>query len=511
VEELECRLLPSVVVNQNFDGLVNPKVEPPDSDLAAGPSSIVQTVNRLIRVSDKMGNSLLSDSLTDFFNTGTDFIFDPRVIYDDITNKFYVVMIDFNAPAMPQATASNLVVAISNTSTPGNLTTDWTKLVIPDSEIDPAGGCLLADYPALGWNADGVVISHNMRDLANDTFSHMQLVSIDNANHIFINNLAIDGSNLDRLKIAPARMHASAPGSPMWLVEESRVNGSQFLYVIEMNQPFSAAPSFTNFMVEVPYYYNDATTPPVQPNGSIIATGDTRILDAAMRGTDLVACHYVSDGTEDQVRWYQIDISNAAAPKLVDCGRIDRGPGVATYVPCIEIAPDYSLGLSFLESSATEYMSMYVTGRRATDPPGTLELPVEVAAGRANYQGTRFGDNSGASVDPVNGSFWVVNELATNANRARNWADEVANFTIAGCPQGDGSSNDREEIIGDGSDGVPDINGTPRATGAPDTLTSASGGSGRHAQSSGPTKSDAVDSFYAYDAPFVGGVFVGGY
>src|SRR5437660_10381125 len=100
------------------------------------------------------------------------------------------------------------------------------------------------------------------------------------------------------------------------------------------------------------------------------------MLDAAMRNHELVAVQNISDGSETMARWYIFDLSSATNPVLRDWGNVFEGYGVATYIPAIDIAPDMSLGLSYLESSAGEYVSMYVTGRRASDASGTMESPV---------------------------------------------------------------------------------------------------------------------------------------
>src|SRR5205823_3953610 len=90
-------------------------------------------------------------------------------------------------------------------------------------------------------------------------------------------------------------------------------------------------------------------------------------------------------------------------------------------------APNGNFGMSFIESSPTEFMSMYVTGRSPADPAGTMEAPQLVAAGAGVYTGGRAGDFSGINVDPANNSFWGANEIA-NATSGR-WETRLANFS----------------------------------------------------------------------------------
>jgi hypothetical protein len=101
--------------------------------------------------------------------------------------------------------------------------------------------------------------------------------------------------------------------------------------------------------------------------------------------------------------------------------------------------------MTFMESSANEFMSMYVTGQRAGDPPGTMQAPVLVKVGEdplrlfvpiGEIPGPhRAGDYSGIAVDPVDGTFWAANEYATAALSpelpiSNNWGTWIANFSI---------------------------------------------------------------------------------
>src|SRR5262249_22899545 len=152
-----------------------------------------------------------------------------------------------------------------------------------------------------------------------------------------------------------------------------------------------------------------------QPGGGRIATNDARILNAAWRNDRLVAAQTVgeSDGFA-HARFYEI--STAGTPALTQWADVaPRGAGARTHYPSIEINPSGHLGMTFMESSATEYMSMYVTAQTAPNPDatlqGTLAPPVLAQGGQAHYNAFdgspyRAGDFSGISVDPVDGSFW---------------------------------------------------------------------------------------------------------
>jgi hypothetical protein len=405
----------------SFQGIGATGFRPPDTDMAVGPNQVVETVNTSLQIYDKAGNTLFADSLNNFFGSGTDFLSDPRVVYNDATHRFLVVVEEFNAADPGAATQSYLDYAISNSSDP---TAGFITYQLNTTESDASLGTLLNDYPTLGWNADGFVVTQNMfsAPLDSGSFAHVQVVSIDNAGNAFIN----DRANGQDFSLSPARMHDASPGGPMWFVESQ---GGNSLRLVEMTNVFSLSPTFTDMTLSVPSYMDASQTPPTQPDGTAVTPQiDSRILNVALRGNELVAAQNVSDGSETQARWYTVDLTDPSNPSLLDTGNVNAGAGVATYMPAIDIAADGSLGLSYLESSASEYMSMYVTGRQARDQAGTMEGPVLVQAGLANYGGGRAGDMSGIGIDPTDGSFWAANEYASASG---DWGTAVAHFSMS--------------------------------------------------------------------------------
>src|SRR5262249_37856654 len=103
----------------------------------------------------------------------------------------------------------------------------------------------------------------------------------------------------------------------------------------------------------------------------------------------------------------------------------------------IDINSNGDLGMTFMESSATEdiseYISMYVTGQSVFDAgDNTMQDAVVThpginfysADGRIPY---RAGDYSTTSVDPVDDSFWSVNMYKGTAA----YDTGIANFSVS--------------------------------------------------------------------------------
>src|SRR5206468_11973625 len=139
----------------------------------------------------------------------------------------------------------------------------------------------------------------NMFDTSLTYFQHVQVLSIDKATVLDSNNGTFNKSQVDpvgtHFTMAPATMHGSAAGGPMWFVEETNVDsfgnglaGSNVHVVRGTN--LLTVPTFTDFNIAVTPY----AAPPkaAQPSGTI-ETNDTRILNAVWRGDRLVASQTV--------------------------------------------------------------------------------------------------------------------------------------------------------------------------------------------------------------------------
>src|SRR5262249_44728015 len=121
----------------------------------------------------------------------------------------------------------------------------------------------------------------------------------------------------------------------------------------------------------------------------------------------------------------------------VSQGEINPGAGVFTYFPSADIAPNGDIAITYLESSSSENMSMYVTGITG----GVLQPAVLAAPGVRTYTGVGgsdtspflAGDYSGTTVDVLpsgnyTNSFWSANEYT---NSAGTWSTALASYSIS--------------------------------------------------------------------------------
>ena len=197
----------------------------------------------------------------------------------------------------------------------------------------------------------------------------------------------------------------------------------------------SNAPYFNIGDIGVDYY----TPPPqaVQPSGAPIYTNGSEILNADWHDGLLVASQTIGLPTDSDVhaRWYELNTSSTY-PYLVQDGTISPGAGIDTYVPAVAIAPGDVIGMSYNESSQTEYPSIYLTQRMTSDPTGTMETPILAKAGDATYQDfdyNNWGNYNGLAVDPTDGSFWSGAEYSTSllSGYPANWGTYISHLESA--------------------------------------------------------------------------------
>ena len=393
-------------------------------------------VNTAIRVYNKDGVILSpAQELSRFFSPlGTvGQMSDPQLSYDELTNRFVVGVLDFDLPGVGR---SQFDFAVSNTSDP---TGAWTFRRYDMNDL-VAGVADFADYPRMGWNADAYVVSFNMFTTA-ATYDHVDVLSIDKNTLTGYRQIVPGG--LTNFTMAPATMHGAAPGGPLWLVEGAGADPAGdalpgiTIRAVRMDNVLGGNATFTYYSVPVGLYLNPF--PALQPGG-IFNTNDSRILNAAWRGGRLVASQTVAGLFAAHARWYELSTAGTT-PTLTQSGEINPGLLASSYFPSIEINTAGDLGMTYMQSSFRQYVSVYITGQKRGAAPGTMQPGVLVRAGQGTYLGTRGGDYSGISVDPVNDTFWAANEYARSSFDL--WGTWIANFTLtaAASPSAPGGTS----------------------------------------------------------------------
>jgi len=126
-------------------------------------------------------------------------------------------------------------------------------------------------------------------------------------------------------------------------------------------------------------------------------------------------------------RFYHIKTSPNVV--LFSEGLIDPGPGVAVQMPTVDMDSNGHLGLTWMKSSTTEFLSMWV-GSAVSGGTRIDSSAVATPGGGFFYYSSRIGDYSTTMVDPSDGvTFWSANEYIGSDGLSDIWRTHITSFT----------------------------------------------------------------------------------
>ncbi len=398
-----------------FNGLSQTPFSPPDPSLAVGPANIVQVVNTSIAFYTKTGVLQFSKPLDSSGNPGFfedvgagNFVFDPKCLYDDHTDRFFVIALEL------YTNTAFLDFAISDDSDPNGTWYKYRQSV--KTTINSVN--YWVDYPGLGVNLDAFTVNGNLFDFGGAFFGGTKY-------RVIVKSSILNGGIATTFDLRDANAYAmqgayvhSTVAGPFLVGHEDNIPGELRVQAITGQ---TTAPVLNTTIKSV----DDWNPPPDAPtkNGSNISTLDGRIINADLRNKHLFAAHGVDatgGGTRCVARWYELGINNwptSGNVSLIQQGDVDLGSGLHAFFPTVaRDSLDY-VAMVFARSGSTEFPGIWYTRRHLTDPTGTMEAPRQLKAGVAGYNGYRWGDYFGIGVDPVlDKGFFGVGEYATNVN-----------------------------------------------------------------------------------------------
>ena len=429
-ELLESSIVGPLPILQEFPGPGATLFIPPDPIAAAGPEQIVAVVNADIGIYDKAtGTELFLQSTQSFFASvgSTTVVFDPWVLFDADTGRFFFIGIDIASD-----TQSNVFLAVSTDATPTS-GADWHKYKI-DFTHDGSGGlgsgAHFPDYPKMGVDQDAIWISGNYFPIDSGSgvyagitaFEKTPLLSGAPLNMVY-------EEHFNGFSVFPMTQYGSAPAE--YFVESSTGGGSS-LVIHEVANVLTSAVRTTT-VITVPSYSFPNDVP--QLGGGLGADAiDARVMTGVWRDGSMWFAHPIEDPAigdgEVVARWYEVETGSIS---LVQSGNVDPGPGVHAWMPAIAVDGRGNMGIGFSIGGPGMYFGAGFTGRLASDPPGDTILPVTTLMDGLNNYDTggrnRWGDYSGISIDPADdATFWVFNEYASAS--ANTWATHIGAFQL---------------------------------------------------------------------------------
>ena len=412
------------ILEDDFQGVVQGDAGvffiPPDTHGAIGPDHFVEVVNLNFAVYDRFTGAELQNIRLDAFHPGS--AGDPRVLFDHHSGRWIVLNTDFS---------TDLYVAVSMTSDPLG---SWFMGQFTAS-ADEDAGCL-PDYPTLGVDADGIYTSAFMASGCGMAIYAIEKAPLLTLTPAFGAITAFRGMGFEGA-IQPVHTYGT-PGAEYFI---SRNTVSSFR-LRSVSGPLSS-PTLNDLGTVSIVATSDPPEAPALNSTTDINTIDPRPLNAVFRNGSIWTTHDVDSafGTAG-CRWYEI---NPLTNTVLQTGTVEDA-SLHYYYSSIAVNVDGDVVMGFSGSNASQFVSAYYTGRRSTDPPGTMAPPVLLRAGVASYTVTdgvgrnRWGDYSSTTIDPLNDrTFFTIQEYVHAVN---DWGTHIAKLGFCGvAPANDCNGN----------------------------------------------------------------------
>jgi hypothetical protein len=410
-------------------GNVNSKV-PSDTQLAVGPTYIVQMVNVSGQIYDKAGHAVGSAfDLGAFFGFPKGAGTDPRVHYDAGAGRFYAAY-----EGLP-AGGDETDVAVSDSSDPRG---GWTVYDVADNNSN-----VLQDQEKLGYSNDKVTLSWNNYDNTKNPAAFLGVVTaVVNKSDLLAEgtiNIATFSQDSGKFQVVPATSLSSINDQlAMWHGE-----GSTDVNVVTITGvPGISTVSESENSIAI----GTADSPPsaAQPSGGdpTITTNDGRMLSVAWQNDHLwgvfnVKCTPTGDTTTRACQRY-VQVSTNGGQNLaanVNLGLV----GGDIYFGSVALDDEDDLFSGFTASSSTMFATAVAIGVPGGNFPATTFGDFYAAGTQAyvcgcgtNKDGTpkeRWGDYSGTARDPSNPKdVWTVQQIGGLAGG--DWGTSMDRVTL---------------------------------------------------------------------------------
>lgn len=390
---------------------------PPDTDGAIGPNHYVETVNRNFAVYDKTTGAELTNILLGSFLPESNG--DPRVLFDQHSGRWFVIVSDFSATA-------STFLAVSLTDDPMG---DWFKTSFVNAQ--GSDEFCWPDYPTLGVDAVGIYTADYMVGCG------MSIFAIDKTPLIAPSPslggvLAFRGLSFEGA-IQPAHTYGSANGE--YLIS---LDSSTSLRLRRVNTGTLPWTLVDHGAVSVPSY-SEPPNAPALGSTTPLNTVDDRLMMSVYRDGSLWTAHTIEVDGRAGCRWYEIDVETAS---VVQTGTVAH-PSLYFFFPSIMVNQYGNVVMGFSGSNSSQYAACYYTGRLASDPPGEMAPPVMYKEGTGpqnnidSFGRNRWGDYSYTTLDPVDElTFWTIQEYGHDT--------DIWGTYMAVLSHGDGDCNENE-------------------------------------------------------------------
>lgn len=441
VESLVETLAPPAAVSVNYAGLSQSGAFPPDTHGAVGPNNFVEAVNTRIGVFNKANPGVLLTQFTLQALFGvTEFLFDPRVVYDQTWNRWVIVATRRSASTTD--TVRRFFLAVSQTSNPAGPYFTYTF----NFGGGPFNNGDWWDFPQLGMDQDALIITGNVFDVPAGGFKFAAMTSVAKAR--VYNGLGFSVPVFTGLVATLAPPIVLDQNKDAYLVAANNFTHLH-LYRGENLSNASEATLVLQALVPVPVY---AVPPTATQLGTAqrLDTSDRRFVNASTQiGDSLWNVHTINFGGFARPKYYQIDTEGAGINTIKQQAFFAESGTSHNFNASIAVN---TANEAFVTWSTTDTTNPIValrhnarvraSGRQPADPVGIpagtaiFTSAVALTGNPSSVPGVqRWGDYSAVSLDPTNSGCganrraWIVNETIPVA---ATWGSRIAR--IGFCP-----------------------------------------------------------------------------
>jgi hypothetical protein len=430
-----------------------------DAAIAVSNTRVVVVVNSQMSVYTKSGDLIYSNRLWDFFKestvgpayvtgedepvncvqTGFAEPYDPRIIYDQVENRWVIVAV----VQRPDLNHSYFRIAVSQTSDPEGY---WDIHSINADVIPTPNERTVADYPMIGYDDQALYITSQQFDPCTEDH-HIQYVQL-----LVIDKLALYAGQMTSMMrysklhnadedetivydLSPAR-NFSASSSTHYFINTGHTAPpdytNHFVTLWKLTNPLSANPQLS-IASTIPI--SDFYLPPVASQAGEQASffiGDCRTQESIFIDGKLYTSFTtgVSYGEKWKcgIRYLKIGINEITSQYTLIWDNTYGNQWFDYFLP--QIAVDYygNVAMAFTRSSTTTYPSFCWTFRLATDAAMRRSMPIKRSEtffwDATPNHGQTWGDYNAIALDPSADNslflpFWAFGNYTIEAEPAQ--------------------------------------------------------------------------------------------
>ncbi|MEQ9236503.1 PEP-CTERM sorting domain-containing protein [Coleofasciculus sp. E2-BRE-01] len=454
---------------------------PPDTMGGVGSEHIVELINGRYSVYEKTtGTPVQTSSLNQFWSDAgvsfSSFAFDPRVLYDPFSERWFATSVD------NPGSDNNFLLAVSNASDP---TAGWTGFALDSDSTNQRW----ADFPTLGFDQDGVYVSANMfpisgrgaggvttttvavpkNDLLAATPTATMATEFGSVNADSTAAPVDVGGVLNPTTLENEPLVATPTVTVAQEATSTAINATIFENVSPFETGFTLQPVVdldnTGLPVALLSAFNtpagffkrsnitgDITSPtldtsdgfiPITPFGfppnanqpgskPDLDSGDNRFSsNIILHNGAFWGVQTVNNAGRAALRWFQID---ATTNLLLQEGLI-ADPNLDFYYGSIAVNDFNDVVIGFSGSSENQFVSSYAALGQTVGGVTTFDTPMLLKEGVADYQRldgigrNRWGDYSATVIDPTDPfTFWTFQEFVSAEDQ---WSTQITELKIA--------------------------------------------------------------------------------